>query len=684
MTEPLDEQERPLSLSLKEKIASLPTRPGVYFHKNDEGKVIYVGKAKNIRNRVRQYFDHNRQVDAKTKVLVSKIADVDVIVTDSEAEALILENNLIKQHKPRYNVLLKDDKSYPYIRVTNEEFPRVFSTRKVIRDGSKYFGPYTDLRYMYSLLRTLRSLFPLRSCDLPLTEDTIAMQKYKVCLDYHIKKCEGPCQAFVDRLHYNEHIRQSVQILNGRTREVEKQLEEQMIILAETLRFEEAAQVRNRLEVLREYSERQKVVSTDEFDRDVFALSRDDHDACTVILSVRDGKLIAKRHFYASNVLHQTDAEIIEGAMSRYYMESDFIPPEIFLPCDIINDDFMIDWLSKKRSAAVDLVVPKIGEKKKLVNMATANAEFLLRDLQLQHMKREESVPRAVASLQRDLQLSRAPRRIECFDNSHLQGTDYVSSMVVFVDGRPRKADYRKFKIKSFVGNDDFAAMREVVERRYRRLLAENGHLPDLIIIDGGKGQLSSAVEILTRLDLYGKIPIIGLAKRLEEVFVPEQSDAVILPRSSSALRLLQQLRDEAHRFAITFHRELRSKRTLQTELTAIKGLGEKSAQRLLTELGSVEAVRNTSEEGIAAIVGKSLAKRIREYFDTSTDTATSGIDNHDAQDAIVEEFSHRDLEEVHVPDDESMDESARSHENEDSQSQDISEDSLSNGQQSN
>ncbi len=625
-----DEPVDTVSRSLREKIAGLPTKPGVYLHKNDEAKIIYVGKAKSLRNRVRQYFDLSRHVDAKTKALVSKIADVEVIVTDSEAEALLLENNLIKQHKPRYNILLKDDKSYPYIRVTNEEYPRVFSTRKLIRDGSKYFGPYTDLRYMYSLLRTLRSLFPLRSCDLPLTEDTIAMQKYKVCLDYHIKKCEGPCQAFVDRLHYATHIRQCMQILNGRSREVEKQLEDQMVVLAEELQFEEAARIRNRLLVLKEYAERQKVMSTDLADRDVFALSRDDHQACTVIFTIRDGKLLGKRHFIVSNVLHQSDADIVEGTLSKYYLESDSIPPEVFLPCEIPNDDFFIDWLSKKRAAAVDIVVPKIGEKKKIINMASANAEFLLRDLQLQAMKRVEAVPRAIASLQRDLHLQRPPRRIECFDNSHLQGTDYVSSMVVFVDGRPRKSDYRKFKVKSFVGNDDFAAMREVVERRYKRLIAEQGHLPDLIIIDGGKGQLSSAVEILRSLDLYQKIPVIGLAKRLEEVFLPDQSDSIMLPRSSGALRLIQHLRDEAHRFAITFHRELRSKRTIQTELTEIEGIGEKKATLLLTELGSVDAVRQASLSQLSSFIGASAAAKVHAYFHTSDGSISANDESYD------------------------------------------------------
>lgn len=644
-----------LPLSLKEKIAALPTKPGVYLHKSNDGTIIYVGKAKNIRQRVRQYFDTNRIADAKTRALVTKISDIDVIVTDSEAEALLLENNLIKEHKPRYNILLKDDKTYPSIRVTNEPYPRLFATRKIIRDGSQYFGPYTDLRYMYSLLRTLRAIFPLRSCDLPLRDDLIAQGKFKVCLDYHIKKCEGPCQAHVDRQHYASHIRHCINILKGKSREVEKHLEEQMIIHAEHLEFEEAARVRNRLEVLRDYAGKQKVMSTDSADRDVIAIARDDHHACTLVLMIRDGKLLGKRHYIVANVLHQDDSEIAERAISRFYLENDTIPPEIFLPCDLENAEILLDWLEKKRGSAVEFVVPKIGDKKKLVAMAAANADFLLKELHLQNMKREEALPRAVASLQRDLSLPRAPRRIECFDNSHLQGTDYVSSMVVFVDGRPRKSDYRKFKINSFTGNDDFAAMREVVKRRYTRLLAEQAQMPDLIIIDGGKGQLSAACEVLRELGILDSIPVIGLAKRLEEVFRPNISESVLLPRSSGALRLLQQLRDEAHRFAIRFHRELRSKRTLQTELTSIDGIGEKKAVKLLTVLGSVTAVRNASREQLESVVGKAAAAKLVAYFHSlptsSTDAAmdvtslTTPTDDLDTGELESDELESDDLE---------------------------------------
>lgn len=604
--------------TLEEKVSALPTMPGVYLHKNADNKIIYIGKAKNIRNRVRQYFDRNRHLDAKSKVLVSKIADVECIVTDSEAEALILENILIKQHKPKYNILLKDDKSYPYIRITNEEYPRLFSTRTVIRDGSKYFGPYTDGRYLYSLLKTLRTLFPIRSCDLPLTERTIDDRKYKVCLDYHIKKCEGPCEAIVGRKHYNEHIKLASQILQGKTRDVEKQLESQMSDLAAEMKFEDAAQIRNRLQMLREYSAKQKVMTTELVDRDVVAFARDAHQACTVIFTIRDGKLTGKQQFIASNVLDTPDHEIVQASVERWYSENDFVPDEVHLPLELDNLEFLNDILRSKRGSAVEILVPKIGEKKKLITMAQANAEFILRDLHLEQLKRDEAIPRAVSSLQRDLRLPRPPRRIECFDNSHLQGTDYVSSMVVFVDGRPKKSEYRKYKIKSFTGNDDFRAMQEVVERRYSRLLEEKQTLPDLIIIDGGKGQLSHAYEILSGLGMAKNVPVIGLAKRLEEVFLPGESDSIILPRTSSSLRLIQQLRDEAHRFAITFHRELRSKRTLQTSLTDIPGIGDKTAHKLLTTIGSVDTVAKSTFDELKSAVGEAAARKVFDYYSTS------------------------------------------------------------------
>ena len=602
---------------LLQKVAGLPTRPGVYLHRDAGGTIIYVGKAKNLRARVKSYFQEGRPVDAKTRALMLRIADFETIVTDTEVEALILENTLIKEHKPKYNILLKDDKSYPYIRVTREEFPRVFPTRRVIRDGSTYYGPYTDGTYLYSLMKTLRSVFPLRSCDLPLTEASIATGKYRVCLDYHIRKCEGPCEAHVGREDYGQHIRDVHRVLQGKTRDLERELETRMHELAELLRFEDAADVRRRLLLLREYTGKQKVVSTDEVDRDVLALARADTQACVVLLLIRDGKLIGKRHVFVASARDSSDAEIVRQALERWYIDAEQLPEEVLLPCEIDDADVMEAYLAQVKGRAVHLHVPKIGDKKKVLQMAEMNADVLLRERLLQQAQLDQSLPKAVLSLQADLRMERMPRRIECFDNSHMQGTDYVSSMVVFADGKPKKSEYRHYKLRTVEGNDDFEAMKEVLMRRFSRALDEEKALPDLLIIDGGKGQLSHAMEVLESLNLVGRFTVIGLAKRLEEVFTPNSSTPLYLAKTSPSLRLLQQARDEAHRFAITYHRTLRSKRTLQTALTGIAGVGDARAKKLLSALGSVEQVRQATHEQLAAIVGESVASAIRHHFDS-------------------------------------------------------------------
>ena len=610
------DNDRPLlSEALETKIAGLPTKPGVYLHKDAEGQIIYVGKAKSLRNRVRSYFQEGRPVDAKTKALVRKIADLEVIVTDTEVEALILENTLIKEHRPKYNILLKDDKSYPYIRITKEEYPRVFKTRRVVRDGSKYFGPYTDGTYLYSLLKTLRSIFPLRSCELALTDATIDAGRWKVCLDYHIKKCDGPCEGHIDRERYNEYIRQAQQVLNGRTKDLERQLEDRMMQLADDLRFEDAAVVRGRLDRLREYTSKQKVLATDDTDRDVFALSRVESTACTVVFTIRDGKLIGKRHYFIGGSRDRSDSEILRTTIERWYLEAEHFPDEVLIQTEIEDVDVLAEYLREQRGKNVEILVPKIGDKRKLLAMAEMNADVLLRELLMQQAQKDQSMPRAILSLQQDLRMERMPRRIECFDNSHMQGTDYVSSMVVFVDGKPKKSEYRHFKLRTVEGNDDFEAMKEVITRRYSRAHEEGTDLPDLVIIDGGKGQLSHAMEIFASLGLIGRFTVVGLAKRLEEVFVPGQSVPLYLAKTSASLRLLQQARDEAHRFAITYHRTLRDKRTLQTELTEIPGVGEASAQKLLSIIGSVERVRESTYEVLAEVVGKTMAKKVFDHY---------------------------------------------------------------------
>ena len=600
---------------LLEKLSSVPTKPGIYIYRNANGTIIYIGKAKNLRNRVRSYFQKGRPVDAKTKAMIGKISDLETIIVDSEAEALILEDTLVKKHKPRYNILLRDDKSYPYVRVTKEEYPRVFPTRNIVRDGSKYYGPFTDVRHLKRVMKVIRSLFRLRSCDYKLDDGSVAEKKYKLCLDYHIDKCDGPCEGLISKEKYNQNVQNAVKILNGKTREFEKQLLEEMENLSEEMRFEEAAIIKNQYLILRDYLSHQKLVSADLIDRDVFGMSRIEDSACTLVFKIRDGKMTGRRHFIIPKAEGQSDERIIQSSVEKWYLETEFIPREVFLPLEMHDDGFIQEWLRTKKGRAVDILVPKLGEKKQLVSLASTNAEYLLRDYHIALAKREQTTSKAVLSLQRDLRLKEAPVRIECFDNSHIQGSELVSSLVVFENGKPKKSDYRKFKIKSVHKNDDFAAMREAVSRRYSRLLKEEDDLPDLLIIDGGKGQLSGAYSVLKELGIEDEIPVIGLAKRLDEVFFPGKKDAIMLPKTSSSLRLIQQLRDEAHRFAITFHRHLRDKRTLHTELTDINGIGEKSAQKLLIEFGSVENIKKAEKFDLMKVLNQKQADNIIDYY---------------------------------------------------------------------
>ena len=600
-------------LSLLEKIDALPTKPGVYQFKNTDGKIIYVGKAQNLRNRVRQYFQKSRSVDLRIDAMVSKIVDVELTVTDSEIEALILEANLIKQLKPRYNVLLKDDKSYPYIVITKEPFPRLYVTRRKI-PGFRYFGPYTDVKSMRSALKIVRDIFMVRSCSLDLTEESIKKNKFKVCLDYHIKKCEGPCEGYVSQEHYNMLIEQAAQVLRGKTKNVIDSLKKEMDALADASRFEEAAKIRDRMNALHVYSEKQKILDPTETDRDIISLVSKEDDACAVIFKVREGKMIGSQHLYLANVSGKPFGELLEAVLERYYLEQEDIPPEVFLSSEICNTAIIQDWLEMKSGHPVKMQYPQSGEKAKLVALVCTNAQFWLDELELMKLKRGDIIPQSLKALQRDLRLPAPPRRIECFDISNIQGADTVASLVVFSDGKPKKSEYRKFKIRTVDGPNDFASMQEVVERRYTRLLQEKGMLPDLIIVDGGRGQLSSAIEVLSKLKLHA-VPIIGLAKRLEEVFLPGQSESLQLPRTSSGLRLMQQIRDEAHRFAVTFHRSLRTKRIIQTELDKIQSIGQKRAKALLEKFGSVQGVRAATEEQIAEIAGNSAAKNILKYF---------------------------------------------------------------------
>lgn len=599
---------------LEDKLNNLPALPGIYQFKNDKGKVIYVGKAKNLRNRVRSYFQ-NKVDNAKTSALVSKIEDLELIVTDSEIEALVLENNFIKELKPRYNVNLKDDKSFPYIKVTNELFPQIYPTRNIVKDGSKYFGPYTDVKNMKTSLRLMNKIFKIRSCKYDITEEAIANKKFKICLDYHIKKCEGPCEGLVSAVHYNKMVEQVIKVLRGKTDNLIEELKNEMNDASQKLEFEKAANLRDRIEQLQVYSSKQKIVSTDFEDRDIISAAFEGKDAAATILNIRYGKLVGKRQLHLTTDENEEEGKIYSAIIKFYYDEFVEVPKEIILETEPDDSETLLEWLNTKALKKCKFVIPqKQSEAKSLILMCKQNAQLHLKEIQLQKMKKEGNVPYALSALQRDLRLKNLPRKIECFDNSNLQGSDAVASMVVFVDGKPKKSLYRKFIIKTVEGPDDFASMQEIIHRRYSRLIEENESLPDLIMVDGGKGQLSSAIESLDKLGIKN-YQIIGLAKRLEEVFLPGDSEPQSIPKTSSSLKLLQHVRDEAHRFAITFHRERRSKRTFTTELLDIKGIGEKVAQKLLTEFKSLDEIKNASLEDLSKVVGEAKAKLIFEYY---------------------------------------------------------------------
>ncbi len=598
-----------------EKIKNLPSSPGVYIYKNDKGKIIYIGKAINLRNRVKSYFQKSRTFDAKTKALVRHIADMEYIVTDNEAEALILEDTLIKRHKPKYNIMLRDDKTYPFIRITNEEFPRIFPTRKVVRDGSKYFGPYTDVRTMKRVLRLIRTIFKIRSCNLKLNTEDISKGKFKICLDYQIKKCDGPCEAKISKEDYLNNVKNAIDVINGKTAKVEKFLLNKMEKYAENLKFEQAAYYRNQYLLLKEYSNSQKIVSTELVDRDVFAIALEDDYFCSIVFNIRDGKLIGKRHYVFKNTRSISFEQAIQLTVEKWYLENEFIPNEILLQYEPEDKIFIENFLKEKKQKNVTISVPKLGEKKKLINLAFENAQFQLREYLISIAKKEAEVPKLILQMQKELNLPKAPRIIECFDNSHIQGSDFVSAVVVFKDGKPSKSDYRKFKIKTVNKNDDFAAMYEAVSRRYKRLLDEGKQLPNLVIIDGGKGQLNEAVKVFKELNIYQSVPVIAIAKKLEEIYLPEAKEPLMLPRSSSTLQLIQKIRDETHRFVITYHRKLREKRILDSELLKIPGIGKKTFQKLITNFGSIQNLKSKGFEDLSKVVGIKLAKKIFEYF---------------------------------------------------------------------
>jgi excinuclease ABC subunit C len=520
----------------------------------------------------------------------------------SEVEALLTEANLIKQHQPHYNVSLKDDKSFPYIRITKEPYPRVFITRNIVRDGSKYFGPYTDVMHLRRSLKAVHKIFPVRSCDYMINDESITAQKVSLCLDYHIKKCQGPCEGMVSEKDYNDMIKQVIQFLQGRTKETEVYIKTQMDNASGEMRFEDAGMYRDQLHAIGRFKDRQRKVTADFEDRDVFALAKEEDYGIAVIVRIRNGRITSREKISLRN-LDESDAIMMETIITRFYLESDFIPKEISLPTEAENSVQLIKWLKEKRNGAIHLTVPQKGEKSKEVRLAYQNAKLLLGEWMINRKKRRELVPKMLSQLQDDLQMKVPPRRIEGFDISHLGGTNTVASMVCFIDGKPRKSEYRKFKVKTVMGIDDYASMREIVFRRYKRIKEEGKGLPDLILIDGGKGQLSMAVSALRELGL-DYLPIVGLAKRLEEVFVPGQSEAQSIHKQSPGLILLRRIRDEAHRFAITYQKQKRTDSVTKSIFHEIPGMGEKRVKKILSEYKDVKTIAGLKPEELKERLG--------------------------------------------------------------------------------
>ena len=595
----------------QDKVKQVPTKPGVYFFKNETGEIIYIGKAKHLRNRVRSYFQNSKHQSAKNISMIKRIADIEWIVVRTEVEALLTEANLIKKHQPHYNINLRDDKSFPYIRITKEPYPRVFITREIIRDGSKYFGPYTDVRHLRRSLKAVHRIFPVRSCDYFIDDKSIKDKKVSLCLDYHIKKCDGPCEGMVNEKDYNDMIKQVIEFLQGRTKETELYIKNQMQKASTQMRFEDAGIYRDQLHAIGKFKDQQRKVAADFEDRDVFALAKEEDYGVAVIVRIRNGRITSREKISLRNI-DDSDEVMMETIITRFYLETDFIPKEISLPNDPNNKDQLIIWLKEKRGGAIKLQIPQKGERAKEVRLAFQNAKLLLGEWLINRKKRMELVPKMINQLQEDLHMKVPPRKIEAFDISHLGGTNTVASMVCFVDGKPRKSLYRKFKVKTVDGIDDFASMREIVQRRYKRVKKEGISLPDLILIDGGKGQLSMAVSALRELGL-DYLPIIGLAKRLEEVFIPGSSDAQSIHKQSPGLILLRRIRDEAHRFAITFQKQQRTKTISKSIFHEIKGMGDQRVKKLLSTYKDIRTISKLKSSKLQKDLGinERLAKSV-------------------------------------------------------------------------
>ncbi len=600
-------------MSLQSQLKNIPTSPGVYRFTNENEEIIYIGKAKNLRSRVRSYFQKGKSQSPKNLTMVRHIRGLEWIVVRSEVEALLTEANLIKQHSPRYNVMMKDDKSFPFIRITHEPFPQVLLTRKVVKDGSSYFGPFTDVHRLRTTLKALHKVFPIRSCSFYLDKQVITEKKVKLCLDYHIRKCEGPCEGLVSREHYQNMIDRIKQFMRGKTKEMTDYIMGQMRRSSAQMHYEEAAMYRDQLQAIRSFTKRQSQVAVDFADRDVIALARKSDIGIAVVIRIRNGRIFSREKIPLKGLDNQ-DADTMKSVITRFYMDSDLIPREISLPNSPTDEKELLTWLKGRRGGTVRFLFPQRGEKVKELRITAQNAKLLLGEWIITRKKRKEQVPKMLTQLQEDLNLETPPRRIEAFDISHLGGTNTVASMVSFIDTRPRKKEYRKFNVKTVSGIDDFAAMREVVFRRYKRAKEEQGSLPDLVLIDGGKGQLSMAVSALRELGL-DYIPIVGLAKKLEEVFMPGNPDAQTIHKQSPGLILLRRIRDEAHRFAITFQRQKRNKQMVHSMFGEIPGVGKKRLEKLLQAFDGPAAITQLTPEvingetGIPVKIAKEIIK---------------------------------------------------------------------------
>ncbi|WP_281297935.1 excinuclease ABC subunit UvrC [Flavobacterium limnophilum] len=593
--------------TLELQIQTLPDGPGVYQYYDKEGKILYVGKAKNLKKRVSSYFNKIHDT-AKTNVLVKKIVTIKHIVVPTETDALLLENNLIKTLMPRYNVLLKDDKSYPWICIKKEPFSRIFTTRRMVKDGSEYFGPYTSFKTVHTILDLIKELYPLRTCNYDLSKSNIESGKFKVCLEYHIGNCKGPCEGYESLEEYQKQVDAIREILKGNFKESMKDFKKLMTNLAKEMRFEEAQKIKEKIEILENYQSRSTIINPKITNIDVFSIVSDESAAFVNFLQISHGSIIRSHTMEIKKKLDETDEELLELAIIELRERFQLLSKEIIVP-------FEVDLGEK-----IKVTVPQLGDKKQILDLSIRNAKFYrIEQLkQLQIVDPDRHANRIMAQMQKDLRLPKEPRHIECFDNSNIQGTNPVAACVVFKDGKPSKKDYRHFNIKTVEGPDDFASMTEVVYRRYKRLLDENEPLPQLIIIDGGKGQLSSALKSIDELGLRGKITIIGIAKRLEELFYPGDSIPLYLDKKSETLKVIQQLRNEAHRFGITFHRDKRSKSALNSSMESIPGIGEKTMMALIQHFKSVKRLKLATEKEISDVIGVSKAKKITDFYKTN------------------------------------------------------------------